>query len=253
MTGHNDTDKSRILDRLRKLFALSKSSNQHEAELAMQKASEIMQAYQISLTEVDLAAEGNIGKSGDYVVHGSGGARHWVYVLARSAARLYDGECLNDAGQGEMRVVFVGTPVDIEAMKMTFEHLWKSWHSIVESDLAADKQRVELTQGYRFQPRDTMRYKHGHGVGYAQALSERIAMIVKERRAEVQASSATGRALVVVKSAALADWMKRHTSCYKVSGTSSGSNAGRDAGRAAGNSVPLGGIAQRRSHMIGRA
>jgi hypothetical protein len=32
---------SKILERLKKLFALGQSSNQHEAELAIQKASEL--------------------------------------------------------------------------------------------------------------------------------------------------------------------------------------------------------------------
>jgi hypothetical protein len=41
-------DRSKLIERLKKLFALGQSTNQHEAELAMAKANEIMTEHQIT-------------------------------------------------------------------------------------------------------------------------------------------------------------------------------------------------------------
>lgn len=47
------TDKEKILEKLKKLLALSKSDNPHEAALALQRAQKLMLAYNI--TQADLA------------------------------------------------------------------------------------------------------------------------------------------------------------------------------------------------------
>nr|DAL36009.1 MAG TPA_asm: Protein of unknown function (DUF2786) [Caudoviricetes sp.] len=39
------TDKEKILEKLKKLLALSKSDNPHEAALALQRVQKLMQAY----------------------------------------------------------------------------------------------------------------------------------------------------------------------------------------------------------------
>lgn len=44
------TDKEKVLEKLKKLLALSKSDNPHEASLALQRVQKLMQAYGISWT-----------------------------------------------------------------------------------------------------------------------------------------------------------------------------------------------------------
>lgn len=46
---------ARILDKLKKLLALSKSDNPHEAALALQRPQKLMGAYGISQSELELA------------------------------------------------------------------------------------------------------------------------------------------------------------------------------------------------------
>ena len=48
-------NKQRIMERIEGLLRLSKSSNQHEAELATQRASELIEKYQISMTALDVS------------------------------------------------------------------------------------------------------------------------------------------------------------------------------------------------------
>lgn len=48
-------DKAKILDKIKKLMRLSQSSEPHEAALALQRAKELMDKYQISLADVVLS------------------------------------------------------------------------------------------------------------------------------------------------------------------------------------------------------
>lgn len=239
-----DDDRKRLIEKLKKLFALGKSDNQHEAELAMKKASDLMEEYQISASEIDLQEAGRITRE-DICVSKGYGVRHWVFALARASARLFDGDCAYSGNQ--THVHFIGTATDIEAMKMTFEHLYKSWESIVDSDLM--KAKLECEKYSRFTPADTMKFKHGHGVGYADALDTRIYLLVQQRKKNVKAVSVTGNNLVVVKNAAIENYkstrgyVKHHTSAR------SGSDEGREMGRMAGNAVPLGGIEGRKERV----
>ncbi|MDR2186368.1 MAG: DUF2786 domain-containing protein [Treponema sp.] len=65
MTG-KDIDK--IIARIRKLFALSKSPNANEAAAAMEKAQQILQTYNLTWDEADeiVVAEEDIASSGGY-------------------------------------------------------------------------------------------------------------------------------------------------------------------------------------------
>mgnify|MGYP003596235719 CR=1 FL=1 len=49
------TDKEKILEKLKKLLALSKSDNPHEAALALQRVQKLMQAYNITQTDLALS------------------------------------------------------------------------------------------------------------------------------------------------------------------------------------------------------
>lgn len=235
-------DKEKLLEKLKKLFALGNSPNQHEAEAALAKANQLMQEHQISMSDVDVHDMGNVEQGDTLYVREAGSARHWVYQLADAAARLFDGRAIDNSTTESFGFRFVGTPTDMQAMRMMFEHLWKSWMSIVEADLRSEKDRVrKLTIGdFYWPPATTMKYKHGHGTGFAQAIGNRVYALVKARQQEVN-KTATGRELVVVKGQQLKEWMDRHTTTGRSSGGSSGSSAGQNAGRAAGEKVPLGG------------
>lgn len=229
-----DADRKKILERLKKLYALGQSPNQHEAELAMAKASQIMQEYQIGATEIDMADAGHILRE-DMVVAKGDGVRYFVYQMARAAATMFDGQCAY--ASSKTSITFIGTPTDIEAMKMTFIHLYKSWESICEHDLRNAKENSII----KFEPRDTMRYKHGHGVGFAKAVDRRADDLQAQRQQDVSNASATGRSLIVVKNTAVADYMKQAGYKSAARKSSAGDFGGRMAGSRAGEAIPLGG------------
>lgn len=240
------TDKEKILERIKKLFALGQSSNQHEAELAMAKASQLMQEHQISMTDVDLSEDGEI-TTDDVSLEDGRIAAKWLTGLAMAVATLYDGEAARMTGgiyRHGVTMRFYGTPTDIEAMKMTFTYLYGSWKSIVKHDLEQAKQNGAVPEGM------TKPWKNSHGAGFSRALYHRARALAAERQANVK--SATGRDLVVVKGQAVKDFV-----AGKIKGGSPSASRFRpDAygtGRDRGNAIPLGGAINSNSTlMIGR-
>lgn len=47
------SEQDKIIEKIKKLFALSASPNEHEAGLAMQRAYELMEKYEVSITEIE--------------------------------------------------------------------------------------------------------------------------------------------------------------------------------------------------------
>jgi len=52
MTDHDDKQRERIMEKIRKCFALGKSSEPHEAAAAIRQAQKLMEAYNISQDEI---------------------------------------------------------------------------------------------------------------------------------------------------------------------------------------------------------
>jgi hypothetical protein len=236
------TERSKALDKITKLLALAESENQHEAELAATRASELMAKYQIEFAEVLIkeAGAGSI-QTVEYTVKGQRMKLQWIVILAYGCAQLFDGTVLTRPGELHgTSFTWVGTKEDIPLMKALFEHLYQSWFGIVESDLAVAKYDVGSTLGDgTWAPRDTMKFKAGHGLSYAQTVSYRCQALVRARNEEVTAT--TGTDLVVVKGAARDEWLKDNSRPAKAKKVSHGSVAGYRAGRAAGGAAALGG------------
>ena len=162
--------KEKIIEKLKKLFALGQSPNQHEAEAAMAKANEIMTEYQISATDIDLSEDGPVMRE-EYELDGFGGSS-WVQVLADGAAKIYDAKCYRAAGRRRNMILrFYGTPADILAAKMTFNHLFASWESIV---------KLAMRNNQGMSSAEARSFRRAHGTGYAVELISMAANVLSD-------------------------------------------------------------------------
>ena len=235
-------ERDKALDKIRKLLALSSSPNEHEAKLAAERASMIMQEHQIQFADVEIAdlKRSDIAEV-IYTVADQKRKLIWISVLARGCAKLFDGEVVRLNDQPGTKFKFVGYPSDIEAMKSLFEHLYQSWISIAASDLIQAKK----TSPYNFTPKDTMGFKQGHGVAYARAIYHRCIDMAAARKQAVSKSSSTCTALVVLKDIALKDYAGKQNWVRGKSQQSSGDDSGQAYGTAAGNAIALGGALEK--------
>jgi hypothetical protein len=78
---------ARILDKIKKLLALSKSSNPHEAALAAEKAQELMFAHHLTMAEVELAAGRTDQWSMEEIHLGTMGSINWKRNLFTGVAQ----------------------------------------------------------------------------------------------------------------------------------------------------------------------
>jgi hypothetical protein len=229
------TDHEKIIQRVQKLLALGQSDNQHESELAITRANELMTKHQLAMSDVEvneLKASAIIREA--YTVPGQKMKLLWIETLAYGVARMFDGVTLVNSSLHGTRFAFVGFPEDVELMKAMFEHLYSNWHLIVARDLFHAKEHHKEKSWTPWAPRDTMKFKQGHGQAYAIVIYNRCIEAVNIRNTEVRTTT-TGTALVVAKDAALtaygeaAGWVTS-----KKRKQTRGSNAGMLAGRAAG-------------------
>jgi len=227
----------KIIDRVRKLRALGESTNQHEAELAIARANELMEKHQLSMTDVEVR---DIDKSQiikeDYVVDGQKMKLHWVENLAFGVAKLFDGTILVNKRLHGTSFTFVGFPDDVALMKVLFQNLYDSWGQMIMDDLNHAKSD---TLGC-WSPSDTMKFKQGHGISYAKTIFSRCKEAARLRNDTVSGTSGTGMALVLAKDVALKDfgsqdgWTKG-----KARKTSHGSYRGSLAGQVAGRKAQI--------------
>jgi hypothetical protein len=225
-----------ILSKIEKLMKLGKSDNQHEAELAMSRANDLMETYQISFGELDIEMIEKGIKSvanEDYNVDCKM-TYAWINTLGCAAAELFDGLCVNKKTLHGNRFTFVGFPEDVVLMKATFEHLFAAWQGFVIKDLKEAKQNAS----YKFAPKDTMKFKLGHGQGYAASLRTRIQGLVADR--EVNTSMGHGTSIVLFKKAEVKKSCESWVT-YSRTQQSTGCMLGKQMGSRAANSVALGG------------
>jgi len=185
---------AKLIEKLKKLFSLANSANQHEAEAALGMANRLMTEHQIALADIDFSDSGSVTRE-DMELDG-GRQSTWLASLAGNAAMLYDAQAFYYSGRSgpNLQLLFVGTPPDIAAAKMTFTYLHRSWQSIVKLD----------QQEYR--PRNVRTFRRSHGIGFNAAIHKRVKELVEERQRNVR--SATGRDLVVVKDAAVKEFLE---------------------------------------------
>lgn len=223
---------TKIVDKIRKLLALSESPNQHEAELAAAKVSELLEKHQLSMTDIDVLDTKAGGAISDYQVVGKMKLL-WIIDLARGCAVLFDAECLGSSTLHKTGMTFVGTRDDVEMAKALFQYLYTAWPGIVEMDLA----KAKMESPTRFEPRDTMKFKAGHGLSYAWTIQARCRDMARSRKKSVRRTT-TGTELMVLKDAMIKEKFAEIGVVYgrerkQSYGSSSGQRYGREAGRSA--------------------
>ena len=83
----------KVVEKIQKLLRLGTSSNEHEAKLAMERASDLMRKHQLSMSQVDVEQVKGTGMVRErHHVRGLKMKLHWVVDLAQASAKLFDGE-----------------------------------------------------------------------------------------------------------------------------------------------------------------
>jgi hypothetical protein len=131
MSNPDITAPSQIIDKIRKLLALSQSPNEHEAALAAARARELLQRHNLALGIVEHAEEQKAEQAGTEFL----GVRiqPHIWILASACDAMFDTGSFRQPGpvggsnwrrrQFAWKLVFVGLKTNVEAALVTFGYL----------------------------------------------------------------------------------------------------------------------------------
>lgn len=205
--------REKVIEKVKKLFALANSSNEHEAALAASKAMEFLAEHNLAMSDVEIKAK----ESADILtIPCAKTMALWNLQILNAVKRAFNCEAFTYGRAG--KVTFVGIGQDVEVASYTYIYLFATVTRIAdeyvlrisEADRAVG--RIEIRKQQR---RDQ---KFSFQMGCAAAIREKL-------EATTKTVQVTSFALVPIKDALIAKTIKTQ---FNVSTTSVKSNRRRD-------------------------
>jgi hypothetical protein len=225
----------RILEKISKLLALSKSSNPNEAALAAEKAQALMDEHSITMSQISQAER----DAGDPIGHETsawGGryaaTRHrWKRSIASNIATMNHCRIILDSSTGQM--IICGRASNREVAAYFIQYLCKTLERLAEEawEISHEKAYIENMQA-RFPWRNYRTAKAEYIASFGAGAADEVIARLKERR---KAFEEQQQALVLAEMAPVNSWFSANfrtkplRSGWQVGGT--GVDAGREAGR----------------------
>ncbi|EBV3452553.1 DUF2786 domain-containing protein [Salmonella enterica subsp. enterica serovar Typhimurium] len=133
------TDKEKVLEKLKKLLALSKSDNPHEASLALQRVQKLMQAYDITRDDIALI---DIDESiSNYWAAGSVNPPRYMLGIIQAAFGV---ESIIHSGH-KPSVGFYGNKDRVELASYTWDVLARQLIAARKSYIGQQNKRIKST------------------------------------------------------------------------------------------------------------
>lgn len=193
LSGGQPVD-AKLVDKLRKILALTNSPEEHEAAAAAEHLQRLLTQHNLDIA--DLEQRGAATKPG--VVKGAHdlgkAAFTWKLNLAEVVAEYYFVHPLVD--RKAKTVVFIGRPDNVDSMKMLYEWLMEQTKAI-----SASERRAHIAKtGEHIDP---LRWQVNFGLGVVSRLGQRLHELSKRRAADV-----TEHALVLSHKSEISDWLE---------------------------------------------
>lgn len=220
-----------VIERIQKLLALSQSSNEHEAALALAKAQALLAEHNLSMAEVQVRTGGKASYLQRHFM--LAGQDQWRRGLMTMLARF--NFCDVVYWRGTAKVAVVGESENIEAVSMMYRFIEEQLEHLASAGYA---RYVRL--GGQSHVRS---WKSSFYLGALQTITQRL----QAERAKLEASSNNCRALLVVKDTDLKEAMERLHPEVRRRAVRYAANApdGLSAGREAGHQVRFRGEVER--------
>jgi len=189
-------DHDRIVERIRKLLALSTSSNPNEAALAAEKAVELARRYNLDLARIEgAAADPYVQRELDV-----GAASQWRWLLVSSIARANFCRALRrrEASRLLSTMFVIGEPHNVAVCELLFVYVAREIDRLVERGW----RRARLVYGPHVEARS---WKNDFRRGAVVTIDERL----RAGTERFAADSPQAEALVLLKDAALEDALRR--------------------------------------------
>lgn len=199
-----------IKDRLKKLLALSASSNENEAQSALRKAQELMGKYNLRTT--DVAEDGSGAHVGDQDVNGSTRQKaQWESNLAWNIAHCFDGEAIQSGihdqyhRQTGWKMTFIAGKSDLEIIIDLYERLRQTIPR-----MSADYVKGQRRMGNIISPKSLHNsYRQGLVATISQRLQQLQVNTKPDPNKPVSPGGKTGKELMIIKEQAVGQRLKK--------------------------------------------
>jgi hypothetical protein len=119
-------ERQRIIERVQKLFALAEQNDSpEEAQLAAMRAQELLQKYDLSLSEVEIKQEGSSLCGEQRLILNRGNIPTWIRFLHSTVSEGFSVAALSGIGSSGAFLIFVGVEPDVTVARQTFEYLYR--------------------------------------------------------------------------------------------------------------------------------
>lgn len=186
--------RERIIERVRKLLALSNSSNEHEAALAAAHAQRLLAEHNLAMSELEMQEEG--AGEADLLVART--VPKWLSSLFATVANAFDCFPIVTTSPSNSRLRFIGVGEDPGVAACTLEYLIKELRR-----LASGYQRQLEARGGRLNPADRQRVRLSYLLGAVHGVRQALL-------AQKTATPTTSTALVPVKDALIKQYRDEH-------------------------------------------
>lgn len=144
--------RERIIEKVRKLLALSNSSNEHEAALAAAHAQRLLAEHNLAMSELEVKEEG----AGEAELLVAKTVAKWLSSLFATVANAFDCFPIVTTNQDNSRLRFIGVGEDPGVAACTLQYLIKDLRRLASGYLsnlelrdgkqaAADRQRIRTS------------------------------------------------------------------------------------------------------------
>jgi hypothetical protein len=210
----SNNEQKRLSEKIKKLLALSESSNENEALLAAAKAKEMLERYNLSLADIETCEI--VEKNYDT---GKSRMPGWLLQLGASVARGFncdiyyrrkEGNGLHGTSKITTNICFVGTDLDTEIAEYVFEYLRKTVESVTAKKMKELKM-PKFAQVLRINRTSYLRkMRNSYRIGLVAALDEKIKCFAESGKGQDSAGAAdagNGNAMTVSRGGALQRYM----------------------------------------------
>ena len=163
--------KYKIIERIRKLLALSTSNNKHESAVALSHARKLMAKHGLTEAEVDEDSSGEM--MFELSMGASGFSARWKFVLVAAVAQAHHCDVVGLRTGKRRKVRMVGLKENTELAAKVFKHLLEEIDRLIqiESNEPPNVLLVEILMGV---PRNLRAYLDSFRRGAVTAIIEKL-------------------------------------------------------------------------------
>lgn len=228
--------KKKMIEKVKKLLSLSDSPNEHEAILAARRAKDILDKYNLTMTEIDTPEiNENVYDTGSIQI------KNWLAFLANGVAKNFNSQIYmvkgirktnwNRNGKNA-KLVFVGSELDLEIVNYVFGYLKKTVETMTDNYLKSLPNRTNINK---------KTLKNSYVLGLVSEINKKITEFAKKDDVsdEMSASGKTGKELIIIKKDAIGEFLKDKNLKSKKRNTSKVNGEAYNKGGADGKNVSI--------------